>query len=220
MRGKWIAVLAATSVTLMACGGSSSTDDAAGGATTVQTPAIEVVVTTVAAPPTTQAPTTTEPEAAEPLTTDAVTEVTDVPVDDTFPPLDTEAEVDTDFSGEGSGPFCDFIRELNSDDPISAAFDATDPAIAKAAWSDVVSTFDKLEGLAPDEVRNDVTTLAGIFDTMQQYFAGYDFDMEAASLAMENEPEMVALFSGEDTTAQDASDRLDAYGTEVCGLAS
>ncbi len=225
MRGRWIAVVALTTMTF-ACGGSSKSEDATGGTTAsdasdaaASAPAAEPATTVAAAAdPASTVPAVTEPAVTEPAVTEPA--VTEPAVDDTFPVLDTTASVDVEFTGEGSGPFCDIVRELDGNDPINDAFDTTDPAVAKAAWADVESAFDRLEGAAPDEISGDVSTLAGIFDSMKQFFEGFDFDMQAASLAMESDPEMVALLSGEDPTAQDASDRLDAYGVQVCGLAS
>lgn len=218
MRGKWVAAVAATTMTMAACGGSSKTDGAAGGATTAA-PAATASATTVPAP-TTNAPVVTDPPAAEVDVTEAEVADTEIAVDDTFPTLDTEAPIDYTFTGDGSGEFCDMVRDLDANDPINSAFDSTDPAVSKAAWDEVASSFDKLEGVAPDEIAEDVRTLGGVFDTMKTFFAGFDFDMVAAGTAMQQDPQMVALFSGEDPTAQNASDRLDAYGVQVCGLAS
>ena len=214
MRGTWVAVVAATTMTLAACGTSSKTAGSAGGATTTDAPAVEAPATT------TPAPTTTAPLPTEPPTTVAEVAVSEVAVDDTFPTLDTEAPADYQFTGDGSGEFCDVVRDLDANDPITDAFDSTDPAVTKAAWDDVTSSFDKLEGIAPEEISDDVRTLGEVFATMKTFFEGFDFDMTAAGPAMQQDPEMVALFSGEDPTVQDAGDRLDAYGVQVCGLAS
>lgn len=213
MRGKWVAVVAATTMTLAACGSSSKTDGSAGGATTTDAPAVE-------APATTPAPATTAPLPTETPATEAKVAVTEVAVDDTFPTLDTEAPADYQFTGDGSGEFCDAVRDLDANDPITDAFGSTDPAVTKAAWDEVTSSFDKLKGIAPKEINDDVRTLGEVFATMKTFFEGFDFDMTAAGTAMQQDPEMVALFSGEDPTVQDAGDRLDAYGVQVCGLAS
>ncbi len=212
MRGNWIAATAIAALAVTACGSSSKADSSAAGGAATTTPA--AAATTAAA--STEAPATTTAATEAPVPTEAV-------VDDSASVNDTTATddtVDTNFSGDGSGPFCDLVRKLDAEDPMTAAFDSTDPAQAKQLWSEISSTFATLADIAPDEIAPEVTMLGGAFQKMDQFFAKYNYDMKAAGTAMQTDTEMVALFSGDDQTMQNASDRLDAYGTKVCGLAS
>jgi hypothetical protein len=119
-----------------------------------------------------------------------------------------------DFSGEGGGEFCSQAQGVNevfsgetlqSDDPadLEEQFNASQEALAQ------------LEDSAPDEIKEDVGIIADALGGLIEVFesANYDFTQLA------QDPEAIAqleAFNSAEIT--DASTRVTAYLTEVCGI--
>ena len=120
---------------------------------------------------------------------------------------DGDEPVDTDFSGSGSGDFCETAREYEENDPLEdlGVFDGEE-------FFDAV---DELwNGLLPDvpgEIRPDVETIIAGFADMRAIAEKYDYDFFNADAAAD----LDAL----DTSAMDdATDRFSAYLEDVCGI--
>lgn len=122
---------------------------------------------------------------------------------------DDPGDDDPDFSGSGSGDFCDTAREFEENDPLAGLsindgekfFDAADEL-----WDGVLPQ-------VPDEILTDVETIISGFDEMRAI--GEEFDYQFVNQAAS------AAFEAIDTAPMDAaSERFDAYLGDVCGIDS
>ena len=116
---------------------------------------------------------------------------------------------DPDFSGSGSGDFCDTAREFEENDPLEGLsitdgeefFDAADEL-----WDEVLPQ-------VPDEIRADVETIISGVDEMRAIGEEYDYQFFNAAAS--------EAFEAIDTAPMDAaSQRFDAYLEDVCGIDS
>ena len=210
---------------LLSCGSGASTtaDLAAGGpATTAQATVDTQQVAVVPVPSGSAAiaevpsavstgPAVTEPAALEPAATE--------PAGDGADTLDTVV-AEPQFSGDGSSRFCDLIRELDESSPLDAAFgNSSTPEATKANWDRVMAVFGPLQQSAPDEIAADVAVATRFIGVMDRIFVENDYDMVEIASALEADPVLVALGDA-DPVMDAATARLDAYGVQVCGLAS
>jgi hypothetical protein len=121
-----------------------------------------------------------------------------------------------DFSGEGGDEFCGEAQGFN--EVFSGeAFQSDDPANLEEQFNASQQALEQLEESAPDEIKEDVgiiaDALAGLIDVFAS--ANYDFTQLA------QDPEAIAqleAFNSQEIT--DASTRVEAYLTEVCGIDS
>ncbi|RPI12163.1 MAG: hypothetical protein EHM63_00185 [Actinobacteria bacterium] len=119
-----------------------------------------------------------------------------------------------DFSGEGGGEFC---SQAQGFDEVfgEEAFQSNDPADLEDQFNASQQALADLENSAPDEIKEDVgiiaDALAGLIEVFES--ANYDFTQLA------QDPDAVAqleAFNSAEIT--DASTRVEAYLTEVCGI--
>jgi hypothetical protein len=115
------------------------------------------------------------------------------------------------FTGKGSEAFCAVVKELDAFDPGST----TDKASIEKGIKENLALLTKATGVAPDEIKPEMqitleatTKLAAIFERN-----GYDVTKIGA------DPEAAVTLQGDEKTRA-ASERLDAYGTQVCGVTS
>ena len=214
MRRKIIGV-AAGLLLLGACGSSSSKSEGASTASSATTVAVattaKVAQTTVAG---TAVPTDETLETIGPDDTDPAADTT---------PLDTSAPVDTSFTGEGSGDFCALIKEYTDDPALDSLFGSaagSDPAKSKADFAKLLSLMGNLKDKAPDEIKADVTLMTDAFGKIGAAFEKYGWDVAKVGQAAATDPELQALFTQDTADMGAAGTRLDAYGTNVCHLAS
>ncbi len=121
-----------------------------------------------------------------------------------------------DFSGEGGGEFCSQAQgfdEVFGDE----AFQSNDPADLEDQFNASQQALADLENSAPDEIKEDVGVIADALAGLIEVFeaANYDFT------ALAQDPEAIAqleAFSSSEIT--DASTRVEAYLTEVCGIST
>lgn len=79
----------------------------------------------------------------------------------------------------------------------------------------LLDTVDDLRAAAPSEITGDIDTVRDAFGQLADLLANYDHDY-AALLASPDASALAEVFTGDDVLA--ASDRLDRYGREACGL--
>lgn len=79
--------------------------------------------------------------------------------------------------------------------------------------------FGPLKETAPDEIANDVAVATRFIDVMDRIFVDSKYDMVKIATALEADPELAGLGDG-NPEMDAATARLDAYGVQVCGLAS
>ena len=200
---------------LLSCGSGASTtaDLAAGGPATTAQATVDTQQVAVVPVPSGSAAIAEVPSAVS--TGPAVTE----PAGDGADTLDTVV-AEPQFSGDGSSRFCDLIRELDESSPLDAAFgNSSTPEATKANWDRVMAVFGPLQQSAPDEIAADVAVATRFIGVMDRIFVENDYDMVEIAIALEADPVLVALGDA-DPVMDAATARLDAYGVQVCGLAS
>ena len=119
-----------------------------------------------------------------------------------------------DFSGEGGGEFCSQAQGVN--EVFSGeAFQSNDPADLEEQFNASQEALAQLEDSAPDEIKEDVGIIADALGGLIEVFesANYDFTQLAS------DPEAIAqLEAFNSAEINDASTRVTAYLTEVCGI--
>jgi hypothetical protein len=112
------------------------------------------------------------------------------------------------FDGDNSGDFCTVARQLEENDPLSdTAIDSFGPEF----FAEAISLFERLQAIAPGEIQGDIGTLVAQFRQLDSLAAQYDYNFF--------DPELGQALSTLDTSAGDAaSDRIDAYLSQVCGI--
>ena len=115
------------------------------------------------------------------------------------------------YSGTGSTPFCDLVRTYR-DRLAQLSGPTATPAERRRFGQELGPAIRQAVAAAPAEIKSDVTLVAG---AATQYLAalekvGYDFGKVP--------PEALERFQAPDVMA--ASSRLEAYGRNVCGIAS
>jgi hypothetical protein len=211
MHKKYVTSAVVALALLAGCGGSDSKESSAS-----ETPA--------AASDAPKAETTDAPNPSVAEVEDTTPEdTTAISTEDTFPPLDTAAPVDTDFSGEGSGDFCGLLTELEeSADPSDSIGDPTAASEdVKADFEQFNAIFGQLEDKAPDEIKGDVQVMSKAFETIEEFYARFDYDAEKFTTAFTEDPALIEEYTatlGALGDVEAASTRLDAYSENVCGI--
>ena len=122
-------------------------------------------------------------------------------------------------SGTSTTAYCGKIAAYKAkSDELDAVFTGTPDADAvKTAFTTMQSMVHDLNNNAPTEIKGDVATMSGAIDNVVKIFSQYDWDFVALASA----PEFATLqtdLAGADMTA--ASDRLEKYSSETCGIAT
>jgi len=118
------------------------------------------------------------------------------------------------FSGSGSSAFCGQAKELQGVFG-GQSFTNTDPSSLKSDYENAQKALKELESKAPDEIKADVKTLNDALGTLMDVFASVDYDVTKLA----TDPEAAAkLQSFDSQELQDASARVEAYLTQVCGI--
>ena len=118
---------------------------------------------------------------------------------------------DTDFSGKGSGDFCDKIKVLNEDDSFDMSGDETEEESREKA-QESLDALDDLAEEAPSEIEDDVDLLVeGLRPLLQAIAEGKDF----TQMSEEEQAEFEALDSEE---YEAAGNRVNAYVEKVCEI--
>ena len=119
------------------------------------------------------------------------------------------------FSGSGSEEFCAQAKGFDETLGASDFGQSSDPAQVKESFTKAQDALKQLESSAPDEIKADVKTVSEAFTSLISVFesANYDFTklaQDPAALAK------LESFSGQEV--QDASTRIEAYFSQVCGI--
>ncbi len=119
-----------------------------------------------------------------------------------------------DFSGSGGGEFCGQAQEF---DQLfgDQSFAADDPAAIEDSFNQAQDALDQLASSAPDEIKADVNTVKAALDSLVEVFESADYDFTKLA----QDPEALAkLESFDSQEVTDASARVQAYLTQVCGI--
>jgi hypothetical protein len=119
---------------------------------------------------------------------------------------------DTDFSGKGSGDFCDLARKYTEDFEDTAEAETSDDL--EKTYKDLASAIDKLTDEAPKEIKADAEVVNGKFKEINTLLAKYDYDFSKVPEAEAN------TMSLDDPEVQAASDRVESYFEKVCKIDS
>jgi hypothetical protein len=121
----------------------------------------------------------------------------------------TEAE---SMSGDSGSEWCDRMR-LAAEGEGALDFDTlSTPAEFQEAFEAGLELFEEAADIAPREIDEDVDTLLEMF----RVFVDVGTRAEWAPLAMFQDPELLA--AADDPALEAASDRIDAYNRDVCGV--
>jgi hypothetical protein len=121
-------------------------------------------------------------------------------------------EADTDFSGKGSGDFCELAKKYEEDFNDTGGSSAT--ADVKKEYQELGDAIDKLVSEAPAEIKADTQKVNGAFKKLNALLEKYDYDFTKIP---ESEADDVKL---DDPEIEAASNRVEAYFEKVCGIDS
>lgn len=116
---------------------------------------------------------------------------------------------DDSLSAAGGGDFCDFNADISTG--VDEVDISGDPGDLEAAFDNLLNNIDRAVDLAPDEIRDDVATLADAMEGFVDILAEYDYNMFAMGAAAEDDPRLAAM---EDPAFEAAGDRVNEY----CGF--
>lgn len=144
-------------------------------------------------------------------TTAAVAEAPDETTAVTEAPAATEAPDPEPVSGDSGSEWCDGIRS-GEDSGIGVDLFGATPEEIEAQFRQNVEAVERWESVAPPEIEDDVNLFADAFRTFVRLGEEADWDI----LAMAENPEFETAF--DDPALDAASDRIDAYSRDVCGV--
>jgi hypothetical protein len=122
----------------------------------------------------------------------------------------TDSTLDTDFSGKGSGDFCELAKKYEED--FADTGDASTQEEVKKQYTDLTAAIDKLVSKAPSEIKADASKVNDKFKEVNTLLAKYDYDF---SKIPQDEAEKISI---DDPEIQSASDRIESYFEKVCKI--
>jgi hypothetical protein len=112
-----------------------------------------------------------------------------------------------DFSGSGSEAFCAELATFSSS-YADVASPQTTPDQLRTRWAALTAGVAKLESEAPSEIRSAITILRERIEGITPAFDAAGYVLSAVPQADRDR--------FQDTAAQDASDKITAYGAQIC----
>ncbi|HSL59559.1 MAG TPA: hypothetical protein VK866_17055 [Acidimicrobiales bacterium] len=168
-----------------------------------------------------------------PATTAASDESADTTEADTTDTTEADTTETTEAGGGGGeldgfdfGQFDDICQLANAGEEVGAtAFDDIDPTIS--APEDLESVFVAADGflaraaqIAPGDIQPDFQIVSEAFGGLIGVLAEFDFDFFALALEAESNPELIAQLEAlDDPRLEEASNNIDAYLQNECGIA-
>jgi hypothetical protein len=143
--------------------------------------------------------------------TDATTADDDTAGDDT--------DTSYDFSGKGSGDFCKKLEKVAKDIDLNDS-DSLDSGDFKKTFEAGQDALDEFADDAPAEIKGDFKTLKSFYAELEPILEKYDFDFSKIAAAAQTDPEALAALesAASDPKLTEATERIDAYATQVCGF--
>ena len=97
----------------------------------------------------------------------------------------------------------------------------TDAKGLKDGFTKTLDVINTAVGKAPNEIKADLQTLQAGFKQIAAFYASYDYDVAKLTAAMQKDPSLVSKIDALNSDAYSAaSDRVDAYFAQVCGIKS
>lgn len=122
---------------------------------------------------------------------------------------------------ESAGNYCELARNVEGlDDQL---FGGDDEEITDEQIQDLEAIIAAFLSAAPDAIRDDAEVLAGSLDGLIEYLriVGGDFATDPSTLSEEDQKRVAELQEQfNDPKYQEASDRVDEYNQEECGIDS
>jgi hypothetical protein len=127
---------------------------------------------------------------------------------------------DEEFSGDDSGDFCDFMADAQDQVELEVFDGSVSGDELRDQFGEARDALDSAVDRAPDEIRGDVETLADVFVQLDDLLAEFDYDFSQLAAQATEDPEAFAEFEAiaSDERFNEASERVDAYLTDVCGI--
>jgi len=125
---------------------------------------------------------------------------------------------DPKFSGKGSGDFCGFAKDIEKNQKDLFAND--DPSNLEDSLNKFDDVMNKAISKAPSEIKDDFKTMKTALDSLKDFYAKFGNDPKkmAAEIAKDPEAAQKAMSALSDPKFEEASSRIDAYLTKVCGI--
>ncbi len=115
--------------------------------------------------------------------------------------------------GSSVEEFCDIAEQANdAGDDVDVALDSGDPGDIEDAMADALDEYQLAIDAAPEEIQEDVEILGDAQNELFDILEANDFDLVAAI----DDPDFTDLI--EDKDIEDASDNLDDYLLDECGI--
>jgi hypothetical protein len=140
---------------------------------------------------------------------------------------DTASEDESDdesssggFSGDDSGDFCNYLEDAKDDvDELDLSEDLG-PEALEDSFQKGRDALDGAVDRAPDEIRADVEKLSEYFGRLDDLLAEFDYSYTKLAQEAQSNPQAVAEFEEltSDPDLEAATERLEAYTEEVCGI--
>jgi len=122
------------------------------------------------------------------------------------------------FSGSGGEEFCAQAKGFEDTFGSSDSFgQSTDPAQLKDDFSKAEDALKQLESSAPDEIKADVKTVSESLSSLISVFESVNYDFTKLA---QDPAALAKLESFDSQEVQDASTRIEAYFSQVCGIST
>lgn len=119
---------------------------------------------------------------------------------------------DDDGGSASVDAWCDLSRELDSGEtPLDDEATMTDPDSAREAFEEFNEILDDASDAAPDEISDDFETLRDGFREFEDAFADADYNFMDLDMS---------VFEGLEAEMDEASDAIDQFNEEECGIES
>jgi hypothetical protein len=126
----------------------------------------------------------------------------------------------TAFKGNNSGDFCSYAKDIENDSSLNDAFSSsTDAKTMKEGFQKAADIYNTAVGKAPSEIKADMQTMQKAIKALSDFYASYGYDMTKMQAAVAKDPTLATkmqAFSSDEFSK--ASERVDAYFTQVCGI--
>ncbi|CAN5272107.1 hypothetical protein BH18ACT4_BH18ACT4_03040 [soil metagenome] len=121
-----------------------------------------------------------------------------------------------EFSGEGSDELCDFAEQINEADIFSGEDATQSPEELEDRLTELNAALVRANDLAPDEIAADLAVASQSFPLVIDLYEQFDSDSAAPAQALQDDPALFAPLSDPEVMA--ASQNVDAYFRDVCGI--
>lgn len=122
----------------------------------------------------------------------------------------SDADEGADEAGSSSD-YCRLFREFEEEDPFDTFDDDSDFGGFREAFGQAQVLLDRIQAIAPAEIRDDFATIAEGFGQLADALEDVDYNLFELD---------ESVFEGFDERFEEAGDRIDEYNERVCGISS